>query len=121
VPSANPPGGPIGRTESALAESGWEKVREHLEKETDRIYEEIKNYPRPIAGCDAQFKHLLDDRASLAAEWERVREASEASRRGEDAHRSLQTFLRSSRRLDEEAKRRIAAILEGGDSGETGP
>jgi hypothetical protein len=121
MPSANLPGGPTGRTESALAESGWEKVRDHLEKATNRIYEEIKNYPRPIAGCDAQFNFLLDERASIAAEWERMREASEASRRGGDALRSLQAFLRSSRHLDEDAKRRIAAFLEGGASGETGP
>jgi hypothetical protein len=121
MPSANPQGGPIGRTESALAESGWEKVREQLEKVTNRIYEEIKDYPRPIAGCDAQFNFLLDERASIAAEWGRVREASEASRGGGDALRSLRAFLHSSRHLDEEAKRRIAAFLERGASGETSP
>ena len=31
---------------------------------------EIAAYPRPIAGCDAQFNALLEERARLARELE---------------------------------------------------
>ena len=36
-------------------------------EELRRITEEISAYPRPIAGCDAQFNHLLERRAELEA------------------------------------------------------
>ena len=31
----------------------------------DTIYEQIKNYPTPIAGCDEQFNFLLEERDRL--------------------------------------------------------
>ena len=31
----------------------------------DTIYEQIKNYPTPIAGCDEQFNFLLSERDRL--------------------------------------------------------
>ena len=31
----------------------------------DAIYERIKNYPTPIAGCDEQFNFLLSERDRL--------------------------------------------------------
>ena len=34
-------------------------------EELDRVKREIGAYPRPIAGCDAQFNHLLERRAEL--------------------------------------------------------
>ena len=35
------------------------------ERELERVKAEIKDYPRPIAGCDAQFNYLLEQRAAL--------------------------------------------------------
>ena len=31
------------------------------------IAEEIKSYPTPISGCDAQFNHLIAERARVGA------------------------------------------------------
>ena len=31
----------------------------------DTIYEQIKNYPTPMAGCDEQFNFLLSERDRL--------------------------------------------------------
>jgi hypothetical protein len=39
--------------------------RPDLEVELQRIKEEIAGYPAPIAGCDAQFNHLLAERQRL--------------------------------------------------------
>ena len=36
-----------------------------IRAELDRIKAEIHHYPRPIAGCDAQFNHLLEQRSAL--------------------------------------------------------
>ena len=44
-----------------------------LEAEKQRLYQEIRNYPTPIAGCDQQFNYLLEQQASVAAELSRIR------------------------------------------------
>jgi hypothetical protein len=44
-----------------------------LEAEKRRLYEEIRNYPTPIAGCDQQFNHLLEQQARVTAELNRIR------------------------------------------------
>ena len=31
------------------------------------LQDEINSYPRPIAGCDAQFNHLLEQRDKVAS------------------------------------------------------
>lgn len=36
-----------------------------LQKERALIVEEIRSYPRPVAGCDAQFNHLLERRDAI--------------------------------------------------------
>ena len=41
----------------ALMDSVWNRIRDYLENERHRIYEEIKNYPTPIPACDAQFNY----------------------------------------------------------------
>jgi hypothetical protein len=37
---------------------------------------EIAAYPRPIAGCDAQFNALLEERARLARELEEAQSSA---------------------------------------------
>ena len=34
-------------------------------EELRRVTDEIRDYPRPVAGCDAQFNHLLERRGEL--------------------------------------------------------
>jgi hypothetical protein len=65
-------------SEDRQAESvkaAWEKMRAYLENKKARIYEEIRNYPRPIPGCDQQFNHLLEERARVARELNQIDEA----------------------------------------------
>lgn len=40
-------------------------AREALRLARSNVLAEIGSYPRPIAGCDAQFNHLLDLRRRL--------------------------------------------------------
>lgn len=44
-----------------------------LVAEKQRLYQEIRNYPTPIAGCDQQFNYLLEQQAAVAAELSRIR------------------------------------------------
>ena len=48
-----------------------------LEAEKRRLYEEIRNYPTPIAGCDQQFNYLLEQQARIVAELNRIRASTE--------------------------------------------
>lgn len=52
-------------------------AREALRLAQRNVVAEIGSYPRPVAGCDAQFNHLLDirwrlGRALAALEQERI-------------------------------------------------
>ena len=52
-------------------------ARDALRLARQNVLAEIGSYPRPVAGCDAQFNHLLDlrwrlDRALAALEEEIV-------------------------------------------------
>jgi hypothetical protein len=38
---------------------------ESLERERREVIYEIRNYPAPIAGCDAQFNFLLEERNAI--------------------------------------------------------
>lgn len=41
-------------------------AQRHLAEAQRALAEEISSYPTPIAGCDAQFNHLLSERAKVA-------------------------------------------------------
>ena len=76
-----------GNEENALAGSApdieaWREARERLEDRKRRIVDEIRSYPTPIAGCDAQFNHLLEERAAICRELQRLEEVIEKSRGG---------------------------------------
>ena len=43
-------------------------LRNYLEDIIRPITAEIRNYPLPAAGCDAQYNHLLEQRGRLAEE-----------------------------------------------------
>jgi putative acetyltransferase len=52
---------------------GWENLRDHLDQERQRINEEIRDYPRPIPACDAQFNFLLQEQTRIAEELSRLK------------------------------------------------
>ena len=63
--------------EPTSAEAGIEcatsnELRDDLEKALRSIIEDIRNYPRPIAGCDQQFNYLLEERDRVSAELGRL-------------------------------------------------
>ena len=75
--------------EWSLVKATSETSMVHLEAEKRRIDEEIKNYPRPIAACDLQFNHLLEERARLAGELDRMDEGLKDAREAEPERPAL--------------------------------
>ncbi len=69
-------------------------LHEHLERIKQPINEEIRNYPLPAAGCDAQYNHLIEQRGQLAKEISLLDKIDMAPALGE--------FVDASAFLDEE-------------------
>lgn len=101
-----------GPMESALVASTWQEIKEYLEDKRRQIFDEIKNYPPPIAACDQQFNHLLEQREGIDRELSRMREASEENSDSGDAIRSLVAFMESSCFLNSETKQSMISALK---------
>ena len=50
------------------------KGRRDLAAQLARVNDEIKSYPQPIARCDAQLAGLLEERARIRTQLERLAE-----------------------------------------------
>ena len=83
----------------------WEVVRRLLQEEKSAVAAEIEAYPRPIAGCDAQFNHLLERRRLLWTELDRLGAACAGGTP------DVEAFVRASACLDDAAKRALLASL----------
>jgi hypothetical protein len=79
----------------------WDRVKQHIESKRRPIQDEIRRYPPPIPACDAHFNHLLDQRAMLSRELQRLEAARQES--GTDA--AVERFIRSSPCVDGDAVR----------------
>jgi hypothetical protein len=60
---------------ASMNEVSLQENAHRLEAEKQRLYEEMRHYPTPIAGCDQQFNYLLEQQAQVVAELYRVRQA----------------------------------------------
>jgi hypothetical protein len=96
----------------APVRSAWTKIRTYLEKEKERIYEEIRSYPRPIPACDQQFNFLLEERTRIAGELQRLDEAFQPSLTGSDALARIDEFIGASSALDDTARKEIRSFLK---------
>ena len=63
---------PRQRVDSELIESLSSALRKYLERQVELLNEEVRNYPTPIARCDDQLTGLLEQRASAAAQLQRL-------------------------------------------------
>jgi hypothetical protein len=95
---------------TVAAAPAWDALRAHLEAARERIFAAIRSYPSPITACDAQFNHLLEERARIAGELARL----EAARAADDASAALEAFLDTCPYLDDAARRRIVQAAPGG-------
>ncbi len=76
-------------------EMSWQAVQAYLEERRRSVIEEIRAYPGPITGCDAQFNHLTAERRLLNAELARLDVVMQ------DGRETLGAFLRNSPVIDQ--------------------
>jgi len=60
------------QVDSELISSLCGALRKYLERQVELLNEEVRNYPTPIARCDDQLTGLLEQRASAAAQLQRL-------------------------------------------------
>src|SRR5262245_33599394 len=81
-----------------------------LAAERQRIHQEIKEYPRPVAGCDQQFNYLLEQRSHIAHEISHLEDLC-----GEPevacSIAQIRDFINSSQCLSDHAKRNMLSLL----------
>lgn len=109
-----------GQTKLAPLESLWKSIKDHLENERRRIYEEIKHYPTPIPACDAQFNYLLEERARIAQELDSLRALSKENLTRREDVKLIDEFIMSSNYIKGEAEQGMRITLmqvsdKGGD------
>ena len=86
----------------------WEAIRTHLEAARRAVMREIRLYPQPIAGCDAQIPVLWERRDALSAELARL----EATAR-DSAQEAVVFFLAASPVIAEPDRQRFLDRLAG--------
>ncbi len=89
----------------------WNKIRTELAHEKARIYEQIGHYPSPIAGCDQQFNHLLEQQRQIVRELARLNEAENESLTAADPIKVIADFVRSSPYIDTVTEQTIKGDL----------
>ena len=73
--------------------AAWGKLEALLEERRAAAEKAIREYPTPIAGCDAQFNHLLDQRAGIPLELARLRAARDGAGSGTGTRAALVAFV----------------------------
>ena len=97
--------------EGSLVDQISTRLRAHLEGKRRLVAAEIHAYPTPIAGCDVQFNHLLEERNDLC-EWLSRLEATIARGRAEaNDIEAVVKFVAACPHLEEPVKRQITAEL----------
>lgn len=84
------------------SDSLWQGIRAHLETMRRAVMREIRAYPQPIAGCDAQIPVLWERRDAISAELARLDAAASDPSPG-----AVATFVEASSVLDEAGKQRF--------------
>ena len=60
-------------------EERYAAIRTHLSSRRRALAEEIARHPRPITACDVHFNRLLEERAALSSEIDRLDALIESS------------------------------------------
>ena len=94
-----------------LVRSMWRSICADLENRRAAIHAEITAYPMPIPACDADFNHLLEERAKILDEMDI---ASTASRKREDSGQAavaIEQFIARSKHISEKTRHNLEREL----------
>ena len=95
-----------------MAGSPWDVIENHLGSARRSILAEIRNYPPPIAACDQQFNHLLEQRDRIARELSRLATLRQESSGGEVDIRRLIEFTNASDCMADAVKSQLVQQLQ---------
>ena len=111
--TAIPSGGPAeASAPTEAAHSPWSELEDHLEAARRSILAEIRNYPAPIAACDQQFNHLLEQRDRIAEALSRLASMRLASSAPTEADvKVLMEFIKASGGIAHELKPQLVQFL----------
>jgi hypothetical protein len=96
---------------STPAESVWDEIRARLERRRDEILERISSYPTPIPACDVDFNRLLEERARVFEELDRLK-ALRLSDKSRHDDSGMKEFIASCASLSEDDRGALHALLE---------
>lgn len=88
----------------------WDAVERHLQSAKRAVTDEIRHYPQPIAGCDAQIPALWDKRDALVAEMQRLTASRQAATI--NAANAIEAFVATSNYIDDATAATIKADLD---------
>ena len=87
---------------------------EKLEMARDAVLRELRDYPRPIAGCDQQFNHLLATRDAMARDMGRIRDLAASTSPTLELRRQIDDYIRSCSWIDNAARDSLRSRLGAG-------
>jgi chromosome segregation ATPase len=83
---------PVENSSPEELEARWAEIRTELEQQKEAIRTEIANYPPPIAGCDAQFNYLLEERTRVNRALNRLNRLYKESLSSDNPSHFLEQF-----------------------------
>jgi len=87
------------------------EIQLHLEAHKRRIATEIRQYPMPIPGCDAQYNFLLEERASVNQELKQLETLSKRALNALELTQSVCDFINTSEHIQPEKSRELLALV----------
>jgi len=99
-----------GQPESSCPEFVWDEIRTRLERRRDEILERIGSYPTPIPACDVDFNRLLEERARVFEELDRLATLKRRESHGRNSN-VIQEFIASCTSLSEDDRHALRALL----------
>ena len=95
----------------ASANSIAAEIKTLLESCKQRLFDEIRRYPTPIAGCDQQFNYLLEQQATIARELAQTLVTIAEAQTHRDPRGLLGELIRTAHSLDDTTRQRLLSRL----------
>ena len=100
-----------GQTNTVLDDKIFNELRECLLAAKNANHRILKEYPQPIAGCDAQFQHFFDERGRIEKELAKLNDLCKLTGTGPAATKPIVSFLRSSDYINPDLAKRLTSAL----------
>ena len=87
------------------------EIQLHLEAYKLCIATEIRQYPMPIPGCDAQYNFLLDERAGVNQELKQLETLTKRGLKAVELTESVREFINASQHIQHQKSRELLAAI----------